>query len=45
MKKGNKDMNVYEIGNMGEKLSANRYPGRGIVLEPDGIRTEDYDPS
>lgn len=74
MKKGNKDMNVYEIGNMGEKLSANRYPGRGIVLgltpdgkesvaayfimgrsvnsrnrifalEPDGIRTEAYDPS
>ena len=67
-------MNVYEIGNMGEKLSANRYPGRGIVLgltpdgkeavaayfimgrsvnsrnrifalEPDGIRTEAYDPS
>ena len=31
-------MNVYEIGNMGEKLSANRYPGRGIVLglTPDG---------
>ena len=67
-------MNVYEIGNMGEKLSANRYPGRGIVLgltpdgkeavaayfimgrsvnsrnrifalEPDGIRTEAFDPA
>ena len=31
-------MNVYEIGNMGEKLSNNTYPGRGIVLgvTPDG---------
>ena len=31
-------MNVYEIGNMGEKLSTNTYPGRGIVLgvTPDG---------
>ena len=31
-------MNVYEIGNMGEKLSTNAYPGRGIVLgiTPDG---------
>ena len=31
-------MNVYEIGNMGEKLSTNVYPGRGIVLgiTPDG---------
>ena len=31
-------MNVYEIGNMGEKLAANTYPGRGIVLgiTPDG---------
>ena len=66
-------MNVYEIGSMEEKLSSNRYPGRGIVLgltpdgkqsvaayfimgrsvnsrnrvfamEPDGIRTEAYDP-
>ena len=25
-------MNVYEIGNMGEKLANNTYPGRGIVL-------------
>ena len=25
-------MNVYEIGNLAEKLSANSYPGRGIVL-------------
>lgn len=67
-------MNVYEIGTLSEKLSANTYPGRGIVLgmspngryavsayfimgrsvnsrnrvfveEPDGIRTEAYDPS
>ena len=67
-------MNVYEIGNMKEKLASNVYPGRGIVLgltpdgkeavaayfimgrsvnsrnrvfalEPDGIRTEAYDPS
>ena len=31
-------MNVYEIGNMGEKLANNTYPGRGIVLgiTPDG---------
>ncbi len=31
-------MNVYEIGSMAEKLSANTYPGRGIVLgvTPDG---------
>ena len=31
-------MNVYEIGNMGEKLASNTYPGRGIVLgvTPDG---------
>ncbi len=31
-------MNVYEIGNMSEKLSTNVYPGRGIVLgvTPDG---------
>ena len=31
-------MNVYEIGNMGEKLASNVYPGRGIVLgvTPDG---------
>ncbi len=31
-------MNVYEIGNLAEKLSANSYPGRGIVLgvSPDG---------
>lgn len=67
-------MNVYETGLLGEKLAANPYPGRGIVLgqtpdgkcsvaayfimgrssnsrnrifveEPDGIRTEAYDPS
>ncbi len=25
-------MNVYEIGNLAEKLSTNTYPGRGIVL-------------
>ena len=31
-------MNVYEIGNMGQKLANNVYPGRGIVLglTPDG---------
>ena len=31
-------MNVYEIGNLAEKLAANVYPGRGIVLgvTPDG---------
>ena len=31
-------MNVYEIGNMGQKLATNVYPGRGIVLgiTPDG---------
>ena len=31
-------MNVYEIGNMAEKLANNTYPGRGIVLgiTPDG---------
>ena len=31
-------MNVYEIGNMGQKLANNTYPGRGIVLgiTPDG---------
>jgi len=67
-------MNVYELGNLAEKLSTNPYPGRGIVLgvtpdgkksvaayfimgrsvnsrnrvfvqEPDGIRTEAFDPS
>ncbi len=67
-------MDVYEIGSLAEKLAANTYPGRGIVLgvtpdgknavaayfimgrsvnsrnrvfclEPDGIRTEAYDPS
>ncbi len=67
-------MNVYETAAMGEKLSGNTYPGRGIVLgvtpdgkkavaayfimgrsvnsrnrvfvqEPDGIRTEAFDPS
>ena len=33
-------MNVYEIGNMGEKLANNTYPGRGIVLgiTPDGSK-------
>ena len=33
-------MNVYEIGNMGEKLAGNTYPGRGIVLgvTPDGSK-------
>ena len=31
-------MNVYEIGNLAEKLATNTYPGRGIVLgvAPDG---------
>ena len=31
-------MNVYEIGDLAEKLAANTYPGRGIVLgvSPDG---------
>ena len=31
-------MNVYEIGNLAEKLASNAYPGRGIVLgiTPDG---------
>ena len=31
-------MNVYEIGNLAEKLAGNTYPGRGIVLgiSPDG---------
>ena len=31
-------MNVYEIGNLAEKLANNTYPGRGIVLgiTPDG---------
>jgi len=67
-------MNVYEIGSIAEKLAANTYPGRGIILgvtpdgkksvaayfimgrsvnsrnrifaeEPDGIRTEAFDPS
>ena len=34
-------MNVYEIGNMGEKLANNVYPGRGIVLgiTPDGKKS------
>ena len=34
-------MNVYEVGNMGEKLSTNAYPGRGIVLgvTPDGKKS------
>ena len=33
-------MNVYEIGNMGQKLANNTYPGRGIVLgiTPDGSK-------
>ena len=32
------EMNVYEIGSLSEKLSANTYPGRGIILgvTPDG---------
>ncbi len=34
-------MNVYEIGSLSEKLSANVYPGRGIVLgiTPDGKKS------
>ena len=34
-------MNVYEIGSLDEKLSANTYPGRGIVLgmTPDGTKS------
>ena len=34
-------MNVYEIGNLGEKLAANTYPGRGILLglTPDGKKS------
>jgi len=34
-------MNVYEIGNIGEKLANNTYPGRGIVLglTPDGKKS------
>ena len=34
-------MNIYEIGSMAEKLSANTYPGRGIVLgqTPDGKKS------
>ena len=34
-------MNVYEIGSLTEKLSANTYPGRGIVLglTPDGTKS------
>ena len=34
-------MNVYEIGSLAEKLSANAYPGRGIVLgvTPDGTKS------
>lgn len=33
-------MNVYEIGSLSQKLSSNRYPGRGIVLgvTPDGTK-------
>ena len=33
-------MNVYEIGNIAEKLSTNTYPGRGIILgiTPDGTK-------
>ena len=33
-------MNVYEIGNLAEKLATNAYPGRGIVLgiTPDGTK-------
>ena len=67
-------MNVYDIGDLKQKLSTNTYPGRGIILgvtpdgkhavaayfimgrsvnsrnrvfclEPDGIRTEAYDPA
>ncbi len=34
-------MNVYEIGDLSEKLSTNVYPGRGIVLgvTPDGTKS------
>ena len=34
-------MNVYEIGNLAEKLANNTYPGRGIVLgvTPDGKKS------
>ena len=34
-------MNVYEIGNLAEKLVNNTYPGRGIVLgiTPDGKKS------
>ena len=34
-------MNVYEIGSLAEKLSANTYPGRGIILglTPDGTKS------
>ncbi len=34
-------MNVYEVGSLEQKLSTNRYPGRGIVLgiTPDGTRS------
>ena len=34
-------MNVYEVGSLAEKLSANTYPGRGIVLgvTPDGTKS------
>ena len=34
-------MNVYEIGDLAEKLSTNTYPGRGIVLgiTPDGKKS------
>ena len=34
-------MNVYEIGNLAEKLANNTYPGRGIVLgiTPDGRKS------
>ena len=33
-------MNVYEVGSLKDKLSANPYPGRGIILgvTPDGTR-------
>ena len=38
-------MNVYEIGNMGQKLATNVYPGRGIVLgiTPDGKKAVDIE--
>ena len=34
-------MNVYEVGSLSEKLSTNKYPGRGIVLgiTPDGTKS------